>query len=128
MKREWASVKAPFERCNLYGLDLEEVVAHDGGGTVRSRRVASASELSGACNFVDFTRMPPGTSIGEHTHALDEEEFYLILSGVGRMRLDGTEFAVRAGDLVRNRPGGKHSLINTGEDDLCLFVFEVRVV
>jgi mannose-6-phosphate isomerase-like protein (cupin superfamily) len=117
-----------FQRCNLFGLCLDEVVAHAGHGAIRSRRIADASDLSGACNFLDYTTMPPGTSIGEHTHALDEEEYYLILSGEGRMRRDGEEFAVRAGDLVRNQPGGTHALVNTGQEELRLFVFEVRVV
>jgi mannose-6-phosphate isomerase-like protein (cupin superfamily) len=120
--------KLHFERCNLFGLCLDEVVAHDGRGSIQSQRIATSSDLASACNFLDFTRMPPGTSIGEHTHRFDEEEFYLILSGQGHMRRDGEEFAVHAGDLIRNRPGGTHSLVNTGLDDLCLFVFEVRVL
>ncbi len=117
-----------FQRCNLYSLDLNETVAHGGTGKIRFQRIANSKSLSGACNFVDFTRMPPGSTIGEHSHTTDEEEFYLILRGQGRMRQGGQEFDVGPGDLIRNAPGGTHSLANTGSEELQLFVFEVKVV
>jgi len=39
----------------------------------------------------------------------------------------GETFAVRAGDLVRNPPGGEHGLENTGAAPLRLFVVELRI-
>src|SRR5688572_29509582 len=92
-----------FERCNLFTAEQELVQAHGGEGLIEFARLASAENLSGGCNFIDFTTMPAGTSIGEHTHSRGEEEFYLILSGHGRMRRDGEEFEVGPGDLIRNR-------------------------
>ena len=71
--------------------------------------------------------MPPGTSIGAHTHNAKEEEFYLVLAGSGRMRKDGEWFAVNPGDFIRNPPGGSHELVNCGDTDLQLFVFELSV-
>ena len=41
------------------------------------------------------------------------------------MSRDGQVFRVEEGDLVRNAPGGQHSLRNDGAEDLRLFVFEV---
>ena len=117
----------PFDRCNLHELRLSETQAHRGEGLIRFRRIATHTTLSGACNFIDFTSMPRGTSIGEHTHADTEEEFYLILQGTGRMRRDGEEFLVGPGDLIRNPPGSTHALLNIGQEDLQLFVFEVQV-
>ncbi|MGP3948508.1 cupin domain-containing protein [Streptomyces sp. 7N604] len=76
---------------------------------------------------MDYVEVEPGGSIGRHLHGPDEEEFYLVLDGHGWMYLDGIETAVRAGDLVRNRPGGEHGLTNVGDDTLRLFVFEVEV-
>ena len=75
-----------------------------------------------------FYMHAPGFKIGLHTHNMDEEEFYLILEGEGTMHRDGLTFLVRPGDLVRNRPGGTHSLVNTGSTDLKLIVFEVAAV
>jgi len=71
--------------------------------------------------------LPPGASIGLHRHRDDEEEFYLVLEGTGTMRCDGEEFPVRPGELVRNPPGGAHTLRNTGDVPLRIFVFEVAV-
>jgi mannose-6-phosphate isomerase-like protein (cupin superfamily) len=116
-----------FDRVNLVdGIDLEQTVAHGGQGSIHFCRVADATALSGALNFIDLAVVPPGASIGVHQHGDDEEEFYLVLDGVGRMWRDGAEFAVRAGDLVRNQPGGVHGLVNTGTEDLRIFVFELK--
>jgi mannose-6-phosphate isomerase-like protein (cupin superfamily) len=114
-----------FERCNIYGAEQSAVRAHNGEGLLNFARIATRATLSGACNFIDFTCMPPGSTIGLHTHRMDEEEFYLILEGEGTMYRDGMTFMVGPGDLVRNSPGGTHSLANTGSADLKLFVFEV---
>lgn len=117
-----------FDRCNIYEAIAISTQAHEGAGYLSFARLATRAKLSGACNFIDFTRMPPGSSIGLHTHGSNEEEFYLILEGEGEMSRDGESFAVRAGDLVRNRPGGSHSLANTGLAELKLFVFEIATL
>lgn len=116
-----------FSRCNLDELPLELVQAHGGEGRIGFYRVAPAEALAGACNFIDLAVLPPGASIGPHRHREDEEEFYLVLEGTGLMRRNGEEFPVRTGDLVRNPPGGEHTLRNTGGQPLRIFVFEVAV-
>ncbi|MCC6553488.1 MAG: cupin domain-containing protein [Polyangiaceae bacterium] len=119
--------RAPQALCNLNDVRLAPARAHNGEGEIRLARVADQATLSGACHFIDVAVLPPGTSIGRHSHARTEEEFYLVLSGQGRMWRDGEAFGVRAGDLVRNPPGSAHGLANTGTEDLRLFVFEVSV-
>jgi mannose-6-phosphate isomerase-like protein (cupin superfamily) len=89
-------------------------------------RISGRNELAGPCNFIDLAEIPPGASIGRHTHEKEEEEFYLVLQGQGRMWQDGEEFAVREGDLVRNPPGGEHGLANNGEGPLRIFVWELE--
>ncbi len=116
-----------FDLCNLDGLELRPVRAHGGQGAIDFARVAGADQLEGACNFIDLAIVPPGASIGRHAHAADEEEFYLVLSGRGRMWRDGREIDVAPGDLIRTPPGGSHGLVNSGDEALRLFVFEVRV-
>lgn len=118
---------AEFDRCNLFTAKQQPTVAHGGIGEVLFRRLATSQNIEGACNFIDFTTMPPGSSIGEHQHSTSEEEFYLILQGTGRMTQGGREFEVIAGDLIRNPPGGVHALENIGDEDLQMFVFEVQV-
>lgn len=130
LERQHAESRVPprcrgFDRRNLDELALESISAHSGIGTVSFARIAGASDLCGSCNFIDYVLLPPGTSIGEHLHGQDEEEFYLVLSGSGEMRRNGELFRVHAGDLIRNPPGGRHGLTNDGKEVLRIFVFEV---
>jgi mannose-6-phosphate isomerase-like protein (cupin superfamily) len=115
------------DRWNLEELALDDVVAHGGEGRIQFARIAESGAIAGGCNFIDHAVVPPGASIGRHRHAADEEEFYLVLEGEGRMWRNGESFTVEAGDLVRNPPGGEHGLVNTGAGPLRLFVFELRV-
>jgi mannose-6-phosphate isomerase-like protein (cupin superfamily) len=96
---------------------FENVVAHDGKGRIRTARVAEFGQFQGF-NFIDLTELPPGTSIGRHTHSECDEEVYVIISGHGRMTADGEEFLVHPGDVIVNPAGGTHGLENTG--DACL--------
>ena len=119
--------KPAFDRCNLDLLPLTHIRAHGGEGLIRFARVVGGERLEGSCNFIDVAVLPPGTSIGSHTHEVSEEEFYLVLAGAGEMCRNGELFEVRAGDLIRNPPGGTHSLRNTGPDVLRIFVVELAV-
>lgn len=114
-----------LDRVNVVDVDLAPTVAHGGDDTIGVARIAETGDLAGPCNFIDVAELPPGTSIGRHRHADDEEELYLVLAGRGLMWRDGEEFEVRPGDLVRNRPGGAHGLRNPGPDALRLFVVEL---
>jgi mannose-6-phosphate isomerase-like protein (cupin superfamily) len=116
-----------FDRTNLEELELAPVRAHNGEGLIRFVRIAERHQLAGGCNFIDLAELPPGTSVGLHTHASSEEEFYLVLSGTGEMTRNGHVFPVVAGDLIRNPPAGSHSLRNTGTEPLRIFVFELAV-
>ncbi|HEX2217203.1 MAG TPA: cupin domain-containing protein [Gemmatimonadales bacterium] len=117
----------PYDRSNLGRVELAQIRAHGGEGLIRFARLADRGSMAGGCNFIDLAELPPGTSIGRHTHAETEEEFYLVLQGRGEMTRNGETFAVEPGDLIRNPPGGTHSLRNTGSEELKIFVFELRV-
>jgi mannose-6-phosphate isomerase-like protein (cupin superfamily) len=116
-----------FDRSNLGRVELSNLRAHGGEGLIRFARLADRESIVGGCNFIDLAELPPGTSIGPHTHTESEEEFYLILQGLGEMTRNGETFAVEPGDLIRNPPGGTHSLRNTGAEALRIFVFELEV-
>src|SRR2546430_107712 len=107
-----------FLHRNLFQLPLDPTVAHHGHGVIDAVRLADGEDLAGRCNYLDFAVLPPGTSIGDHRHDADEEEFYLVLSGQGVMRLEEQTFRVSAGDLVRNPPAGLHGLANDGAEPL----------
>ncbi|HKQ62806.1 MAG TPA: cupin domain-containing protein [Candidatus Polarisedimenticolaceae bacterium] len=101
-------------------------VAHGGHGRIRTSRVFRGGEVS-HCHFVDLTVVPAGSEIGGHTHEHDNHELYVIVSGRGRMELDGAIFDVGPGDVVMNQPGGTHGLKNVSDADLRIVVVEVGV-
>jgi mannose-6-phosphate isomerase-like protein (cupin superfamily) len=109
------------------GQEYQQVRAHGARSPIRTCRVAEGVE-AGACNFIDLTILPPGTDIGLHTHAEDNEEIYVVVAGQGWMTLDGERFAVGPGDVLVNRPAGSHGLSNPGPGELRLVVLEVPVV
>jgi mannose-6-phosphate isomerase-like protein (cupin superfamily) len=115
-----------FRRVNLFRLELIGEVSHDGRGSVRQALVASGEDVAAACHGIFYVELPPGTSVGEHTHDLDSEEYYLILSGSGLMRLGDEVLDVTHGDLIRNDPGQTHGLTNTGADTLRMYVFDAE--
>jgi mannose-6-phosphate isomerase-like protein (cupin superfamily) len=115
---------SPLER--RYRFDacrFERVHAHGGARAISAARVLERAR--GSLRFVDLAVLEPGADIGLHTHADDDEELYIVVSGTGVMTLDGEEFEVGPGHVVLNRPGGTHALRNTGEEPLRLVVVEV---
>jgi mannose-6-phosphate isomerase-like protein (cupin superfamily) len=108
-----------FENCSL-----SEVSAHDGMGAVRTCRVLG-EDAGRRFAFIDLTEIPPGNSVGLHTHDAGDEEVYVIVSGKGRMHVDGEEFDVGPGDAILNVAGGTHGLINIGTEPLRMVVLDV---
>ena len=106
---------------------FEKEIAHGGKSSILTKRAFKNSENSNCsnCNFIDLTIVPPGGDIGIHTHNLDNEEIYIIISGEGKMVTDGEKLAVTSGDIVFNKPGGTHGLWNIGKTEIKLVVIEI---
>jgi uncharacterized cupin superfamily protein len=97
---------------------------HDGEGKIKMTNVFGEG-FQTPLQFLHYTVLPPGTSIGAHTHANDEE-LYIILSGHGMMEIDGETSPVKKGDVILNRPFGTHSLTNTSDtEEIQVLVMEV---
>jgi len=109
---------------NVDTVPKEAKVAHEGIGRINVARPFDTQAFETGLMFVERVEMPPGTSIGIHRHGNDEE-LYFILSGSGRMVVDGREYRVSAGDLVLNRRGGSHGLLNDSDDSIELLVWQV---
>ena len=108
-----AMPRRPLERC------------HDGQGSVDWTEVLGGAELKGRrVLFIHDDVLPPGVSIGVHTHDRGEE-YYYILGGEGTMTLDGRRVAVAAGSVTAVFAGGSHGLENTGVRDLRVIVVGV---
>jgi quercetin dioxygenase-like cupin family protein len=105
---------------------FEDTVAHEGNGAIRAARVQERAPFSGA-TWVDLVEVPPGRSIGSHRHSTADEEIYVCIDGVGAMEVDGERLTIGPGDVVVNRPGGVHGLLNTGAEPLRLVVVDTAV-
>lgn len=97
--------------------------AHGGQGEIRNVFLYGAEDFTTALRFVIYSELQPGDSIGYHTHG-NNEEVYVVLAGEGTMTVNGTVRPVRTGDVLLNRPGWSHGLVNSGEGVLRLLVFE----
>ena len=67
---------------------------------------------------IDFVK-PGSESVKYHSHS-KQEEFYLIMSGKGTLRIDGKEISIKKGDVI-SAPAGKdsgHQFINNSEEIL----------
>jgi len=67
---------------------------------------------------MDFVK-PGGVSVKYHSHS-KQEEFYLIMSGIGILRINDEELPIKRGDVI-SAPAGKdtgHQFINNSEEIL----------
>ncbi len=96
--------------------DAQPFVTLD-GSTIRE--VAGAVSLPAANQSLAEATVPAGGATTEHYHRV-AEELYLITAGTGRMRLDGEERDVRAGDCIVIPPGAPHQIVNSGDAPLRL--------
>jgi len=83
-------------------------------------------EFSSGIDFLDYTVMPPRTTIGYHQH-IGTEEVYVVLSGSGKITLNGMEKRVFPNDVIVAFDGDWHGLENDTEEDLTILVFEGKV-
>jgi mannose-6-phosphate isomerase-like protein (cupin superfamily) len=62
----------------------------------------------------------PGAAIGYHLQETDE--VYYMISGTGKMTMNGNEFPVKAGDAILTRADSSHGLVQTGKGDLTIVI------
>ncbi|MGV9865469.1 cupin domain-containing protein [Rhodococcus koreensis] len=96
---------------------------HGGRGVNRWKRFVTGLMLHADWDSFEHNRLAPGAAIGEHVHTRTEE-IYFIVSGAGRMTLDGETREVGPGDLAMTPLNGRHSIENIGDTDLEFIVVE----
>ncbi|MDR2518640.1 MAG: cupin domain-containing protein [Spirochaetaceae bacterium] len=64
--------------------------------------------------------LPPGASIGKHSHE-GESEYFIILSGTGTVSDNGADLPVKPGDATATGGGAFHSITNTGTVPLIFY-------
>src|SRR5947209_3505864 len=68
-----------LDRFSFDSVSFQRVAAHGGCEPILFCRVREGT-ASTAFNFVDLAIVPPGAEIGRHTHRLDNEETYFVMS------------------------------------------------
>ena len=71
------------------------------------QRVLHGGEFASAIDFVDYTIVPPGSTIGKHEHH-GNEELYYIASGTPIVRVNGEQARLQTGALSIVRSGEWH--------------------
>ena len=94
----------------------EQTLPHFLGGEGALRAKMHTDELGKILRGV----LAPGCSIGYHTHETSSEIIY-ILSGVGKVKYDGSEEPLKAGDCHYCPKGRSHALINNSGGPLEFF-------
>ena len=88
-----------------------------GNGTVRILNILEKEELYGLGRLFAVSIIPPGASIGQHTHEGDFETYY-ILKGRARVNDNGNVAELGPGDMTQCKDGDFHSIENIGDEDL----------
>jgi mannose-6-phosphate isomerase-like protein (cupin superfamily) len=96
----------------------QEPGTHNGGGQTIGYSFFSKTPKLGL--VFRKRAFKPGSAIGYHLQT--EDEIYYVLSGRGRMTVDGKEFDVVAGDAVLTRPGSSHGLKQVGTEELVILI------
>jgi len=64
--------------------------------------------------------LKPGSSIGYHLQK--EDEIYYIISGNGKMQMNGKIFSVKPGDAILTRRGSSHGIAPNADHDLVILI------
>ena len=85
------------------GSEIRELLAHR-NSCIRNQSLAEA-------------RLPAAGATSKHYHP-ETEEIYYIVSGRGRMEIDGETREVGPGDAIAIPPAAAHQITNTGDEVL----------
>jgi quercetin dioxygenase-like cupin family protein len=97
---------------------------HGGVGPLHFRRVLDRGDFSAPVDHVDYTVVPPGTSIAQHRH-IGNDEVYFVVSGTPWITVDGVGRRASPGMLSIVHDGGEHALLNDSDEDVIILVIQV---
>jgi len=88
-------------------------------GDIQSKgRVTLHNELALTGSEVSINELPPGVSVPFiHSHKRNEE-VYIVLKGKGRFHVDGDEFEVEEGSVIRVDPAGQRCITADSQSSL----------
>lgn len=89
----------------------------EGKGDIAITHLADQKILGEHCRLFAKIIVSPGDSIGKHPHH-GEKEIYYFISGSGKAHDDEKICDIEAGDVMVTPDGHRHSIENTGKEDL----------
>lgn len=117
-------MKAFVATSELTPIDRSE--EHGGTGPIRFLRLLGSGEFASGLDFVDFTTVPPGSSIGRHVHEATEELYYVV-SGSPLISVEGERRRLTVHDVAVVRDGQWHELQNDTSSDVTILVVQARM-
>lgn len=107
---------------------LDQIIEHElpMGPQVIQGKVFVGQALGTTGSELSFQTLVPGQDSGFlHTHKT-HEELYFILKGEGTYQVDGEQFPVSEGTVVRVGPEGRRALKNTGDKNLTMLCIQYK--
>ena len=99
---------------------------HGGTGWIEFRRLLTSADFAAPVDFVDYTIIPPGSTIGWHRHD-GTEEVYFIAAGAPRVKVEEEERRLKRGSIAVVHSGQSHQLINDSDEEVAIFVIQLRL-
>ncbi len=110
----------------LTATKQDQASSHNGIGTVELYEVWQNTDFKSSIDFFDRVVVPPGSTIGFHKHA-SNEEMYIVLEGKGKMKIEDDDVIVMKGDMILNPEGGRHGLVNDSDENIDILVIQVSI-
>ena len=107
---------------------IDQIIEHElpMGPNVIQGKVFVGQAVGTTGSELSFQTLVPGQDSGFlHTHKT-HEELYIILRGEGTYQVDGEQFPVSEGTIVRVSPDGRRALKNTGRENLTMLCIQYR--
>ena len=98
-----------------------------GEGTMIAKHLTDKAGLYNHGRMFAHVILPPGVSVGEHSH-FNETDFYYVIKGEAVLTDNGKEIIMHAGDLAYASHGESHAIANRSDKDvemICLIETEV---
>lgn len=103
-----------YKKEDLKSWDRENVAGGKGVLAGKFSHTRNDAPEDWAIKEIGWMTLEPGSSIGMHTHEVNEDT-YIIVSGEGEFSdSKGNVTPVKAGDITIARKGDSHALKNTG--------------
>ncbi len=108
--------------------NIDQIIEHQlpMGPNVIQGKVFVGQAVGAIGSELSFQTLVPGQDSGFlHTHKT-HEELYIIMRGHGTYQVDGEQFAVSEGTIVRVSPDGRRAIKNTGSENLTMLCVQYR--